>query len=136
MKTKTILILAISLLVFSCKFENKKETESKNQTNDIKEKITLKEKIDNEKITVLEETRNDSLRKVVVNLEISEKITERELKKIAKKIRKFEDSNKYDNIWIFYFLKETKENSGAWATTHFFFLFFFFLLGTTNKEEK
>ncbi len=57
------------------------------------------------------------------------------LKKIAKKIRKHEDDEKYEKIWIFYFLKGTKENSGAWATTHYSPDLEIKILGATSEEE-
>ena len=132
------MLLTIFILLISCKLDNKNNGESfsnENQETKIKEE-TLQDKIDNEKIIVLEENRNDSLRKVVVNLNLREKISENELKKIAKKIRKFEDKDKYDKVWIFYFLEGTKENSGAWATTHFSPELEVKILGATAKEEE
>lgn len=136
MKTKLTLLMLVILSVISCKMENQsREIEKKSEVTEI-ELETLQDKINNEKIIVLEETRNDSMRKVVVNLELSEKISEKELKKIAKKIRKFEDADKYDNVWIFYFLKGTKENSGAWATTHYSPELEVKILGATEKEER
>ncbi len=138
MNTKLLMLLTIFILLISCKLDNKNNGESfsnENQETKIKEE-TLQDKIDNEKIIVLEENRNDSLRKVVVNLNLREKISENELKKIAKKIRKFEDKDKYDKVWIFYFLEGTKENSGAWATTHFSPELEVKILGATAKEEE
>ncbi len=72
----------------------------------------------------------------MINLELSEKLDENELESIAKRIRKYEDKNKYDNIWIFYFMKGTKENSGAWATTHFSPELKVEILGATKNEEQ
>lgn len=122
--------------MFSCKFENKKGTEDNQNSLEVKKEITLQENIDNDKVVVLNETKNDSLRKVVVNIELTEKIKEKELKKIAKKIRKFEDKDKYDKIWIFYFIKGTKEGSGAWATTHYSPDLEIKIIGATAKEEE
>ncbi len=80
MKFKTIL-LVISLIIFnSCKTENTEGKIVKSETENSKIEETLQEKIDNDKITVLEETKNDSLKKVVVNLELSEKVGEKELR--------------------------------------------------------
>jgi hypothetical protein len=85
MKINTILILLISLLMFSCKFENNKEKQKNQNSVELNKEVTLQENIDNKKVKVLNETKNDSLRKVVVNIELTEKIKERELNKIAKK---------------------------------------------------
>lgn len=136
MKINTILILLISLLMFSCKFENNKEKQKNQNSVELNKEVTLQENIDNKKVKVLNETKNDSLRKVVVNIELTEKIKERELNKIAKKIRKFEDKDKYDKIWIFYFINGTKEGSGAWATTHYSPDLEIKILGATAKEEE
>lgn len=121
MDFKRVLLAVLVIVLFSCNVDNKG---------------TLQETIDDEKIVVLEETRNEALKKVVINLELGEKINEKELEKIAEKIRKFEDKDKYEKVWIFYFLKGTKVGSGAWATTHFSPKLEVKILGATSEEEE
>jgi len=71
------------------------------------------------KYTVISEVKNDSLKKVNVDIQLNKKVNEEILVTIAKKLKSELKLENYPKIWMFYYLPDMKVGSGAWATTHF-----------------
>ncbi len=86
--------------------------------------------------SVINETRNDTLKKVNVNIRINKKVDKEVLKLIGNKLKTDLQLEKYSKIWMFYFLPNTKVGSGAWATTHFTPNLKVEFYGATKKQSK
>lgn len=71
----------------------------------------------NIKYTIQEDTHLKEIKRSVVVI-LEEKLSNDELKQLAKKIKKNDPSN-YQRTFIVYHLKGEGKNGGAWATTHF-----------------
>jgi len=83
---------------------------------------------------IVNETINDSISKINLDIELGRKVNEQELTNLAYKLRG--TRTKYDRVWISYTLPKMKVGSGAWATSHFTPNLEIKILGSTVKEES
>lgn len=117
---------------------NKEEEELKNedsQKEQRKEKEGGKKELSYEIIEEKEKVNPEfNFNKCNLEIRLKYKITNEELKRIAKELRKTRKS--YDKLWIFYYLPDMKIGSGAWATTHFTPDLEINILGSTIEQEK
>lgn len=72
--------------------------------------------------------------KYELDIRLTKKVDERELKEIANELRR--ERKQYKRLWIFYYLPGMETGAGAWATTHFTPDLEISILGLTSEEEK
>lgn len=128
MKKNIIIITTILLTLNSCK---------QNSENPNEQETTMESKQKTSKYEILSEEDNIKpefgFNKCNINIELKEKISIEELTKIANEIR--ETRTSYDNLWIFYYLHGIKDDSNAWATSHFTPNLKVEIIGSTLEEE-
>ena len=83
---------------------------------------------------IVNETINDTISKINLDIELSRKVNEQVLTNLAYKLRG--TRTKYDKVWISYTLPKMKIGSGAWATSHFTPNLEIKIIGSTDKEES
>lgn len=85
---------------------------------------------------IISSMKNDTLKKVNIEVRINKKVDKYVLKSIANEIKSDTILTTYDKIWIFYYLPDMEIGSGAWATTHFTPNLEVKILGSTEKQDK
>ncbi len=86
------------------------------------------------KYTVIEKSNLGSI-KGSIDIRLEKKATKEFLRKLALKLREAEPQ-KYDRLFITYYLPGMTPGSGAWAISHFNPNLVVKILGTTIEEEK
>jgi len=125
---KKLLVIFISLfLLYSC-------GQSPQNSETASQQPELVNKVDSYKI--ISETENVNpkigINKCNIDVELTERISEVKLMRIAYDLRKTRKS--YDYLWIFYYLPDMKIGSGCWATSHFTPDLDVKILGATAEE--
>lgn len=82
---------------------------------------------------IINETKNQNLSKVSIDVRLSNKASKEELSILANSLRK--DRNSFRNLWIAYYLPDMEVGYDAWATTHFTPNLEVKILGFTTEEE-
>lgn len=88
------------------------------------------------KYDIISIVRNDTLKKVNIEVQLNKKVDKYVLKSIANEIKSDSTLVNFNKIWIFYYLPDMKIGSGAWATTHFTPDLEINILGSTAKQDK
>ena len=83
---------------------------------------------------ITQEKSNDNLSKCNINIELKSKVNKQRLNEIANEIRS--SRRKYNDLYVFYYVKGMNENSGAWATSHFTPTLEIQILGATEEEDE
>jgi len=106
---KIVLVLILAIWLTSCDENNKKEWNNISTKENTKNIINLEYKIE----------KKDFIKwiKASFDIRLNEKITEKEIKEIAEKIKN--KNSWYERYFISYFLWNMKTNEWAWATSHF-----------------
>lgn len=131
-RTKRLLFLFFILFLFSsCKGGDKKHTNEKIQSFSSKSSaVQIDESIYAiEKRDILEDI------KLILDIRLKNKISEEQLRQLALAL-KGKEHNKYERVFIFWFLPGMEIDAGAWATTHFKPNLEVRILGVTIEEEK
>ncbi|WP_417910707.1 hypothetical protein [Candidatus Electronema sp. PJ] len=125
------LIFFVLYALVSCKGSDEKHTNKKIQSFSSK-RSTIQ--VD-ESVYAIE--KRDVLGDIKLSLDIrlKNKISEKQLRQLALAL-KGKEHNKYERIFIFWYLPGMEIDAGAWATTHFKPNLEVRILGVTIEEEK
>jgi hypothetical protein len=85
---------------------------------------------------IISSVKNDTLKKVNIEVQLNKKVDKYVLKSIANEIKSDSALINFNKVWIYYYLPDMKIGSGAWATTHFTPNLEINILGSTEKQDK
>lgn len=131
-RTKRLFLLFFILFLFpSCKGSDEKHTNKKIQLSSSQRSVI---QVD-ESVYVIEKRDVFGDIKLSLDIRLKNKISEEQLRQLALAL-KGKERNKYELVFIFWYLPRMEIGAGAWATTHFKPNLEVRILGVTIEEEK